>query len=294
MYVKIPADSSAPLEELTASKAGGLENDELVLQAKAYFQHQANADHPSCEITALSIPLPGNNYRAVSLYGSDYPEVGAAAAENARASKLVTACGHAIAEPIRGDVFVGRAHDNEAFAWERDNFTSTDADATAEWCRVARSSGGGGGHGGKAASSLSNLVQQQLGAAQGKAPPQIVAPPSSNTGMYGMDGASPVSESWGSWTQSSDEVELKLSVPSATKAKDCKITFKRNQLVVAVPGSDGGSTVEPKIEGDLFGAVVPDDCTYTLENVSGDTRELCVTLTKADEGATWSWLTASK
>ena len=132
-YVKIPADSSAPIEELSASKAGGLENDELVLKAKAYFQQQAQADHPSCEITALSIPLPGNNYRAVSLYVSDYETI--ERAENARATQLVTACGHALAEPIRGDVFVGRAHDNEALAWERDDFTSSDADATADWCR---------------------------------------------------------------------------------------------------------------------------------------------------------------
>ena len=262
------------------------------MKAKAYFQQQAQADHPSCEITALSIPLPGNNYRAVSLYVSDYETI--ERAENARATQLVTACGHALAEPIRGDVFVGRAHDNEALAWERDDFTSSDADATADWCRIARSSGGGGGQGGKAAASLSNLVQQQLGAAQaqGKAPPHLVAPSSVNTGLYGLDGASPVVESWGSWTQSSDEVELKLSVPAATKAKDCKITFKRNELSVAVPGTNGG-TQETKIKGKLFGAIVPDDCTYTLENVAGETRELCITLTKADEDVTWSWLTVA-
>ena len=39
-YVKIPADSSEPIQELTASKQGGLERDELVKAAKAYFHHQ--------------------------------------------------------------------------------------------------------------------------------------------------------------------------------------------------------------------------------------------------------------
>jgi len=280
-YVKIPAESSEPVEELTASKAGGLEQDALVNNAKSYFQKQAGADYLSCDITALSIPLAKNNYHAVSLYANDY---GRDSRENDRATQLVTACGHAIAEPIRGDVFVGRAHDNEEFEWGRLDFTIEDADPTADWCRLARSSGGGGGHGGKA-SSLSNLVQQQLGTAQGKAPPQIVAP-ATTVGLYGSDGGVPVTESWGTWTQSNDEVELKLSIPSEAKSKDCKITFKPNKLTVAVNN-------ETKVEGTLFGAVVPDECTYTIETVPGG-RELCITLIKADEGTTWSWLTTAK
>lgn len=297
-YVKIPADGSVDIEELSASKSGGLEHDALVASAKNYFQQQANAVNPpsgaeeyppSCEIMALSIPLPGNNYRAVSLYASDY---GVDGRQNDRATALVTACGHALPEPIRGDVFIGRAHDNEEFEWLRDNFTVDDSLATSSWCRVARASGGGGGQGGSA-SSLSNLVQSQFTAAAGKAPPQIVAP-THTTQLYGMDGAEPVKESWGVWTQSRDEVELKLVVPPTTKSKACKISFKRNQLNVAVPGVGDDSSTK-KVEGTLFGTVIPDDCTYTLENVGGDggRRELCITLAKADEGTTWSWLTTA-
>jgi hypothetical protein len=287
-YVKIPADSTEAIEELKASKEGGLEQDALVKSAKSYFQQQANGDHPSCEIMALSVPLPGNNFRAASLYTGDY---GHDNRENARATKLVTACGHSLPQPIRGDVFVGRAHDNEAFEWDRDDFPVSDADPTAEWCRIARSSGGGGGKGGSA-SSLSGLVSQSMnigsgaGAASGKAPPHIIAPPPTSSLMYGMDGSPPVKESWGTWTQSADEVELKLTVPAGTSSKDCRITFKRSQLGVAV-------NKETQLEGALFSAIVPDECTYTMEDVSG-ARELCVTLAKADEGATWSWLTANK
>lgn len=221
------------------------------------------------------------------MYASDY---GYDARENSRATQLVTACGHSIPEPIRGDVFVGRAHDNEQLAWERVDFTKDDADATADWCRLARASGGGGGQGG-AASSLSNLVQQQFGAAAGggnnksQQSPQIVAPSRTSGGLYGMDGSPPVSESWGSWTQTSDEVEMKLSVPSTTESKDCKITFKRDRLVVALQGGK-----EVLVEGNLFGSVTPDECTYTIEDVAG-ARDLRITLTKADEGKTWSWLT---
>jgi len=283
-YVKIPADSNEPIEELTASKAGGLDKDELLANARSYFCKQAGADYESCDITALSVPMTKNDYHAVSLYASDY---GLDARENARATQLVTACGHGIQEPIRGDVFVGRASDNEMgeIDWERVDFTKDDADPTSDWCRLARSAGGGGGQGGKTASSLGNLVQQQMGAAIGKPPPQIVAP-TSGTALYGTDGGAPVKESWGTWTQKDDEVELKLSIPAELKSKDCKVTFKKHQLTVVVNN-------DTKVEGTLFGAVIPDECTYTIENMSAG-RELCITLTKADEGTTWSWLTAAK
>lgn len=102
-YIKIPVDLNSAMEELSASKAGGLEKDELLKSVKSYFQQQANADHPSCEITALSVPLPGNQYRAASLYSSDY---GVATEENVRATKLVVACGHTLPRPIKGMFFL--------------------------------------------------------------------------------------------------------------------------------------------------------------------------------------------
>ncbi|KAL3934409.1 MAG: hypothetical protein SGBAC_009871 [Bacillariaceae sp.] len=278
-YIKIPVNSEEPIEELSASKAGGLEDDALIKNAKAYFQLAAKADHPSCEIMALSVPLAGNQYRAVSLYSSDLP--GASTEQNERATKLVTACGHSLPKPICGDVFVGRAYDNEEFEWERVDFPASDASPSAAWCRVARTQGGGGGNGGSA-SSLNAMVQQQMNVS-GKAP-QVVAPPVQS--MYGMDGASAVEESWGSWTQTGDEVEMKLVVPSGTRSKDCKITFKRNQLSLAVHG-------ETKVSGVLFASIVPDDCTFTMEDAKDGTKDLCVTLTKAKDGSTWSFLTES-
>ena len=275
-YVKIPASEELPVEELGASKAGGLENDELVKQARAYFQAQSNGEHPSCDIMALSIPVPGNDYRAVSLYSSDYQE---SLSENKRATALVTACGHSLVAPIRGDVFVGRAYDFEEAAWERDNFTKEDAEPTSEWCRKARIKGGGGGQGGNV-STLNNLVQQQMSV--GNAPPQLIAP-QNNRGLYGMDGAPPVEEAWGTWTQTSEEIELKLAIPEHCKGKDCSITFQRMQISVAIQN-------DTKLKGTLFAPVIPDDCTYTLESTKSG-RELCITLTKADEGTTWSFVT---
>lgn len=299
-FVRIPADRNEPVEELTASKVGGLEHDELIKHVKEYFQHQQSpiADYPSCDIMALSIPLAANGYQAVSLYSNNYGTV--ILKENTRATALVTACGHTLQRAILGDVFVGRAHDDERKEWERMDFTVSEADAKADWCRRARSSGGGGGQGGNhattTASTLSNLVHQQLNVAagQGKAPPKIIGgsggggDASTNSTLFGMEGAPPVTEDWGSWTQSQDEVELKISIPAGIKSKECQVVFKRQSIKVAV-------AKEVKLDGALFGPVVPDDCTYTLENsVDGeDGRELCITLTKAQDGMTWSWVTTS-
>jgi len=108
--------------------------------------------------------------------------------------------------------------------------------------------------------------------------------------MFGMDGAPAVIEEWGSWTQTQDEIELKLALTEGdlvVKAKDCQVLFKRQSLKVLV-----GNVV--KVEGALFGSIVPDDCTYTIESGGGGGgRELCITLTKAEEGMTWSWVTMS-
>lgn len=286
-YVKIPVDSNDPVLELSASKAGGLENDDLIKSARYFFSQQSKAAVPSCDIMALSIPLPGNNYRAVSMYCSDDSTVLAKMSENIRATKLVTACGHSLPQAIRGDVFLGRAYDNEEFEWERVDFLASDAEPTADWCRVARSAGGGGGHGGSA-NSLSGLVQQQLKVSnnmKGGGAPHVITTPPQSSKMYGMDGASPVTESWGSWTQnSSGEVELKFLYDENIRPKDCQIDFKRNQLSIVVQS-------ETILKGVLFAAIVPDECTFTMELVKGGKKEISVTLVKAIEGTVWSFLT---
>ena len=261
-------------------------DDEAVLEILSRSQMQ-----PSCDITALTVPMAGNGHMAVSLYASDHSS-GASDDSipllNQRATALVTACGHGAGEGIRGDVFVGRAHDDEVGdVWSRVDFTVADADPGAEWCRVARGSGGGGGQGGaKAASSLSNLVAQQQQAMSGGGGTQVI-----DTGaqggqqLYGLNGAPAVREAWGSWTQTDDEVELKFSVASGTKAKYCKVNFARNQLKVAVAG-------QVLLQGRTFDPLVPDECTYTLQDEAGG-RELCLTLTKAETGRTWSFVVAN-
>ncbi|KAL3911252.1 MAG: hypothetical protein SGILL_007354 [Bacillariaceae sp.] len=195
IYIKIPANGSQPIEELKASKASGLEKDELVANAKAYFAKQnpeepSQVEHqfpnlgPSCDIMALTIPMEGNSYQAVSLYASDNFS-DASTMQNDRATQLVTACGHTLPQPIRGDIFVGRAEDIEVSdVWQRREFIAADADPKAEWCRTARSQGGEGGQGTAGAWSLSNILWQQFS----KNATAIADAKPVSQGMYGTNG----------------------------------------------------------------------------------------------------------
>jgi hypothetical protein len=243
---------------------------------------------------AMTVPVKNNNFQAVSMYSADSAKENGLPL-NERATALLTACGHSPNNSggVYGDVFVGRANDNEAAdIWERVDFTPEDANPASEWCRIARSSGGGGGSGQSAASSLSGLVQQQqLGGGGGGM--QVIDTSAGQHSqaaslLYGSNGAPPVPETWGTWTQSESEVELKFSVPSGTKAKYCKISFGRTSLKVIVAG-------QTLLQGTTFDAIVVDDSTFTLQDDTSSSaggRELCVTLGKT-ENRTWSWVVSS-
>lgn len=298
-YIRIPCNDNEPLECLQAEKAGGLTNDELVKQAKQYFSEgspmpQRDSSSPgkvqmmkqsdirtSCEITAVSVPTPKNGHTAVSMYSSDSVNNDSSPV-NHRAIEILTACGHDVTvKALRGDVFIGRAHDDEmSDMWSRVDFTVEDADATADWCRTARSPGGGGGQAGKAASSLNGLLSQQMNN------PQIVGASNARLTdpslLYGLNGAPAMKEAWGSWTQTEEDVEAKFPVPEGTKGRQCRVEFSRNHLRVTVDG-------KMLLEGATFDPVCVDDCTFTLQDETSG-RELCVTLTKANQNRTWSWV----
>ena len=308
-YIFIPADSSLPVESRAGNTSGGLSNDELVQTAKQYFFEQSGGGeqarmlreaspeerlvivqrfresqsennnyaqlaqltdsqildflesqhaNPHCEIMALTVPTVGNNYQAVSMYVSE-----ASNKRNDRASNLLESCGHRLPEysgqstpGIYGDVFVGRCYDNEGEdEWRRVDFGPEDMNESADWIQIARSQGGGGGSGASNVASLTGtlgqLKQQQ--------------------------------EDLGyTWSQTSDDVELKFSVPSNIKSKAVIVKFSRSALTINVDG-------DTILEGPTGGNVSVDDSTYTLQDDDQGGRELCIVLGKKDEGRTWPY-----
>ena len=130
------------------------------------------------------------------------------------------------------------------------------------WIKVARTPGGGGGSGSnKAAPSLSGSMKQvQLGDSPAASPPE-----NKDLGY--------------AWSQTDDEVELKFKCESGVKGKDVQIKFGRTTLKVEISG-------KTLADGAMGGVIVVDESTYTLQD-EGKGRELCIVLTKAEEGRLW-------
>jgi hypothetical protein len=265
-FVLIPADENQPIQEIQQDKSGGLTNDQLIAHARAYF----GEENQICDISALTIPTSQNNYTAVSLYTAGGDVL------NPRATKLVVGCG--MDTTVNGNVFVGRCIDNEpGDIWERVDFTIADVDPSSDWCKLARSSSSGSSSR-SSPTSLSSILQQQMQGGQGT----TMVNATETTDTFGTNGTC-VTESWGSWSQTKDEVELKLVVPQGTKSKDVKIHFQRTHLSIQVHGVE-------LVEGTTFDPIIVDDCTYTIQNEGpAQQREVCVSLAKANSRVTWSY-----
>lgn len=319
-FVLIPGDINEPIREIQASKSGGLEKDALLQFANEYFaSQQSSSSSSSVNITAVTVPTNDNNYTACSIYSitpDNQPQIPPPIL-NQRATDLLTACGHTVVmssgntdsgsstgsgNAIYGDAFCGRAYDDERTEWERMDMTAIEIDIKADWCRMARKLGGGGGTGRTSTPSLSNLAQQIMSnpnsssGSTGTSPMEIIQDTSTPRPLnnYGMDGNEPVVESWGTWIQSNDDIEVRIFVPITTTSKQCQIQFHKNSLKVAVNN-------ETILEGTTYDPIAIDECTYTLQDMdknerSGSNelqqqqRELCITIGKVEVGRTWMYI----
>jgi CS domain len=286
----------------------------------------------SVNITAVTVPTKENQYTACSIYSMQYDSESNTHI-NRRATDLVTACGHIVTVPtnttndndtttttttttnggggnaIYGNAFCGRAHDDETQEWVRLDMYMHEMEISSDWCRLARTARGGGGSGSGRTSvaSLSNLTQQitnqsssssSNGSSNSHRPMEIVNTSSNTTdtaiARYGMDGIEPVVEAWGTWIQSTDDVELKMMVPKHTTSKLCQIQFHTNRIKVVIH-----NTV--RLEGTTYDPIAIDECTYTIQDADNvnttssteqqeEQRELCITLGKVELGRTWMYV----
>ncbi|CAA7048647.1 unnamed protein product [Microthlaspi erraticum] len=80
-----------------------------------------------------------------------------------------------------------------------------------------------------------------------------------------------------SWVQTLQEVTVNVPVPTGTKAKSVVCEIKKNHIKLGIKGQD------PIIDGDLYGAVKPDDCYWNIE----DQKVISILLTKRDQMEWW-------
>ena len=81
-----------------------------------------------------------------------------------------------------------------------------------------------------------------------------------------------------SWTQTLAEVVVAIPLPAGTRASACDVSFMRTHLRAGLKEAD------PILSGQLDASVLPDECTWSVQ----DGRTLEVTLTKADTMKWWA------
>ncbi|KAK7320824.1 hypothetical protein VNO77_30658 [Canavalia gladiata] len=83
-----------------------------------------------------------------------------------------------------------------------------------------------------------------------------------------------------SWTQTLQEVNVNVPVPSGTKSRFVICEIKKNRLKVGLKGQS------PIIDGELYRPIKPDDCYWSIE----DQNTLSILLTKHDQMEWWKCL----
>jgi hypothetical protein len=81
------------------------------------------------------------------------------------------------------------------------------------------------------------------------------------------------------WTQTLDDLEVRVAVPPGTKSKEIECAFAKNRFSFKLKTASG----EPRIEGEFYAAITPDECYWTLE----DNAYVSCFLQKAKTGAEW-------
>ena len=84
------------------------------------------------------------------------------------------------------------------------------------------------------------------------------------------------------WTQTLEEVEMKIDVPKNTTGKDCIVTFESHHLKVKLKGEK-----EYIINGELHDEVDSDECTWTLDTEYGKENRVLTLFLNKHKGMNW-------
>lgn len=312
--VFIPAETTSPLVEKEFSKAGGLGEDELRKAAECYFassystvdreaETRAMGDalvkqgiDPSkvstmmndaaslsnlsakVEIVAVTVATPENSFSAVSMYADGRSAFKPECKLNVRATSLLAAAGHAM--EVKGDVYIGRAFDDEREEWERRDFLLSDATVDAAWCVQAQSANAG----------------KSLNSYRTSGAMQMLNGGGSGGGSNGDSSSSAVAAmGYLSFNESEDEIEVRFALPTDCTAGSLEVVIGASTLKIK---SKSGAKLPDVLDelqtgAELSGPVYRDDSTWGIAH-EGDKKVLTVTLTKLDGSSIWKCLLKSQ
>lgn len=271
-FVLIPA-ANDPVEEISKSKSGGLEADELRIHAESYFSAGAESMGSSekqkeemkamlaqqgidastldpalfeklpqlggsVEILSLLLPTAANGFVSISMY-CDRNGQAKNLPLNVRASSICQVC--AVQTAVYGDAFIGRAHDDESIPWVRMDFTQKDISADAQWIRYAAEKNKGKNMGSYTTSGqMENMANQQMAQASAGAAKKSGKGTLSPSSVAAAAAQLPVEKApeVPSWNQSGEEVEIKVRLPVNAKKKDLVVKIQSNKLQLSFKNRD--------------------------------------------------------
>lgn len=326
-YVLVPADTSRRIEEISAPK-GSLENEELRKRAEQEFgrdegkmdnvKHQQETvaqlvsqgmdqskieefvqTHASnlgsnVEIITIQVACAKNNFIGVSIYCDANSKFKAGVLPNERVTSLLRLCGHKDLVAM-GDCFIGRCLDDESCEWERRDFPLDDFRPDADW--VLDTAAANKGRNMQAYSTSGSLkamttakteggggLGQGLGLGGGGGRSSSAPPPPGGVVGEGF-----------TWSQTAEEVEVRVRVPQISTAKNIRVVIGATALRITLPSTTSSSD-EPDLDkrlvtgATLFEKVSAGESTWTIENERGGAgagvRVLCISLAKANN-QTW-------
>ncbi|ETO36503.1 hypothetical protein RFI_00558 [Reticulomyxa filosa] len=83
------------------------------------------------------------------------------------------------------------------------------------------------------------------------------------------------------WTQTLQDVDVRIPIPSNLKGKDLTVTFDKRKLFVGIKGKP------PIINGQLHEAVSVDECAWTLDREHGKTDKTLTVSLRKETGMCW-------
>ena len=300
-YGFIPVDLTSSIKIQDASTEGGLERDALRLAAEAHFAAATSTEFreqqdkimndylvsrggtagsfpglsSAVEIVVLQLPTRDNGYIGVSMYCDQNGKLKNFEL-NTRATSLVQACGHA--NQIFGDTFIGRYYDNEEFPWERRDFDYSDMNSDATWVAEAYKRNQGRPSG---AYSTSTVLQNMLNS-NNTAVINDKAEPTRMARTAFTDDA--VIDDHITWSQTGEEVELKLTLPTETKKTDLAVKIQPKRLQIVVKSDPSLADTNPVFGAGaaLWGNIDSDCSAWTIEKSSTGKVVVVFTLAKAN------------
>ncbi|CAD7947106.1 unnamed protein product [Amoebophrya sp. A25] len=326
-YVRIPADSSKPIEECIHTGVAELQNDSFIEKLKKEFTDNGEcnpdilkaglAHHAkdkeavknltddmmaqimkmaTIDIFPLLLPLDKVGNKGVSVYVDD-KGVAKNLPFNERASFFAREIGYANQE-FRGDAYVARVEDSEAKdIWRRIDFPLADLSSTASWVAQAKEQVKNKKSQGEV-NDFKNMMTNNPAMVNGNTPALT-------------NGDRVTREHGYFWRDSTDDVEVTFYVnkdeateptaaeqteeeaakgASALDKKKVKVAFKKSTLTVSYDGKQLFGAEALSKTASLFGTVDTEECTWSIV----DKVKLVVTLVKQKPEAWKSVVPESK